>query len=295
LNRPRRKSPYEFEGSFDRRALQLPDGRRKAQLFSALMPAGCHTILDAGGGTGWATIGLREKYKVVTLDSSAKSLTHATGVAVLANVEALPFGDRSFDLVISSQVLEHLSNAALTKTCSEMMRVANQYLLVSVPYREVLELRFVCCSWCGHVFHPYYHCRAFTERDLAALFPQWLMAEWHVFGVLCRGSGMTGKLKPRSLGLTRDLPLATADTICPQCGKEGEPNRTRRVTKGSIFQRIASSSKIQRLRSLSLQRVEPYPTFLPQAVAPYWIAALFIREGASAIDGDLIKSSENTQ
>jgi hypothetical protein len=49
------RNPYALENCFDRRALQVPDGRRKAQLFAALIPAGCRTVLDAGGGTGWAT------------------------------------------------------------------------------------------------------------------------------------------------------------------------------------------------------------------------------------------------
>lgn len=31
------KSLYQLENCFDRRALQLPDGRRKAQLFAALI------------------------------------------------------------------------------------------------------------------------------------------------------------------------------------------------------------------------------------------------------------------
>jgi SAM-dependent methyltransferase len=287
------KSPYELESSFDRRALQSPDGRRKAQLFAALIPAGCRTILDAGGGTGWATIGLRDKYHVVTVDSSAKSLSHASGATILANVEDLPFADRSFDVVISSQVLEHLPDGVLDRARSEMMRVARKYLLVSVPYREALEVRFVRCGFCQHVFHPYYHCRSFTEKDLAELFPQWLMAEWHVFGDLRRGSGVTALRRPPRVGLMRDLPFATEETICPECGKQGGGNRAHQSTnREGIVHRILSSSKRRLRRRLSLREVEPYATFLPQALAPYWIAALFIRErGASPVDGDLANFS----
>jgi hypothetical protein len=151
LNKSPGKSPYQLDTCFDRRALQLPHGRRKAQLFAALIPAGCRSVLDAGGGTGWATIGLRQKCHVVTLDGAAESLRQATGDKVLGSVEALPFADRSFDLVISSQVLEHLPDRALDKTRREMMRVARHYLLVSVPYRESLEAREVRCGVCRTV------------------------------------------------------------------------------------------------------------------------------------------------
>jgi SAM-dependent methyltransferase len=287
------KSPYQLETSFDRRALQLPDGRRKAQLFAAFIPAGCRTVLDAGGGTGWATIGIREKCNVVTLDNCAESLSHAPGATIMANVEALPCADRSFDLVMSSQVLEHLPSDALDTACSEMMRVAKNYLMVSVPYREALEVRFVRCGFCQHVFHPYYHCRSFTEEDLAELFPQWLMAEWHVFGALCRGSGVTALRRLPRVGSTRNLTLATEDTICPECGKQGGDNLVdQSTTRGSIFHRILSFSKRRLRRCFAFHEIEPYPTFLPQALGPYWIAALFIREGASQVDGDLANLSE---
>lgn len=283
------KSLYQLENCFDRRALQLPDGRRKAQLFGALIPAGCRTVLDAGGGTGWTTIGIREKFNVVTLDNCAESLSHASGATILANVEALPCADRSFDLVMSSQVLEHLPSDALDRACSEMMRVAKNYLLISVPYREALETRRVRCGFCQHAFHPDYHRQSFSEEDLAKLFPGWLMAEWHVFGALSWGSGVTNLWRLPKVRLTRDLPLATERTICPQCGKQGlaslpdAPARRRSIADRCI------SFTMRHIFSVFARRKEQFEGMVvPQAVAPYWIAALFVREGGtSAIDGEL--------
>ena len=283
------KSPYELENCFDRRALQLPDGRRKAQLFAALIPAGCRTVLDTGGGTGWASIGIREKCDVVTLDNCAESLSHAPGATILANVEALPCADRSFDLVMSSQVLEHLPSHALDRACSEMMRVAKNYMLISVPYREALEARYVRCGFCQHVFHPDYHLRSFSEEDLARLFPHWLMAEWHVFGALSWGSGVTNLWSRPRVGSTRDLPLATEHTICPQCGKQGLASFPDAATRTRTMVARRVSFAIRHLLSVFGRRREPFEGMIvPQAVAPYWIAALFVREGdTSAIDGDL--------
>ena len=282
------RNPYELENCFDRRALQLPDGRRKAQLFAALIPAGCRTVLDAGGGTGWATVGIREKCDVVTLDSCAESLSHAAGATILASVEALPCKDLSFDLVMSSQVLEHLPSDALGKACSEMMRVAKNYLLISVPYREALETRHVRCAFCRHIFHPDYHQRSFSEEDVARLFPRWLMAEWHVFGALSWGSGVTNSWSLPRVGSTREYPLATEHTICPQCGKQGlvsSPDAPAR--RRSTTDRCVSFARRLFISVFGRREKQFEGMVVPQAVAPYWIAALFVREGTSAIDVDL--------
>lgn len=229
-----------------------------------------------------------EKNVMWSLWNCAESVSHASGATILANVEALPCSDRSFDLVMSSQVLEHLLSDALDRACSEMMRVAKNYLLISVPYREALETPHLRCGFCQHVFHPDYHRRSFSEEDLAKLFPGRLMAEWHVFGSLSWGSGVTNLWRLPKVRLTRDLPLATEHTICPQFGKQGlaslpdSPARRRIIADRCI-------SFTMRVFSVFARRKEQFEGMVvPQAVAPYWIAALFVRErGTAAIDGEL--------
>lgn len=279
-------TPYQLESSFDRRAIFTPDGRRKAQLFAALAPAGCSSILDVGGGTGWATVGLRPGRRVVTLDSSPESLAHAPGETVLAEIDELPFDDGSFDMVLSSQVLEHLPDDVLERAAAEMMRVAKVFLLVSVPYREALGTRFVRCADCGHRFHPDYHCRSFREGDLASLFPGWLMAEWHVFGATSMGMGVLRERQSRRRRPDRQLEWAGASTVCPRCGAVGEDGRPPMEPRRTIAARVEAAVAWPLQRLLPGRLRNPYVTFLPQGVAPYWIAALFVREGAE-VDGRL--------
>lgn len=279
-------TPYELETSFDRKALQLPHGRRKAHLFAAITPNDCTSVLDAGGGTGWATIEMRKGRRVVTLDSSAASLSHASGETVLGDVDKLPFEDKSFDMVLSSQVLEHLPCDVLKRATGEMDRVAKRYLLVSVPYREALETRFVRCGACGEAFHPDYHCRAFTERDLAMQFPGWVMAEWHVFGALRWAVGVD-PLRPARLKHSNwQLPPAPNTTVCPRCGVQGVGGVSL-VPSTSLVRRISASAKHRLSRIFPTLAAPEYPTFLPQNIAPYWIAGLFVREGAEPIDNSI--------
>jgi hypothetical protein len=191
-------------------------------------------------------------------------------------------------MVLSSQVLEHLSDDVLKSALLEMMRVAKHYLLVSVPYREALETRYVRCRECSHVFHPDYHYRSFGERDLATLFPGWVMAEWHVFGPIRWAVGVDPVRSRRRCRPASDLPLASETTVCPKCGKQGEPNLPQTAAKPATFKQRAIASATRRLgRLFPALLAPPYPTFLPQNLAPYWIAALFTKEDGSPLDGDL--------
>ena len=280
---------YLLENCYDRHAWQSPDGRRKVQLFAALVPASCRSVLDVGGGTGWVTIGMRKKGCVVTLDSSPASLGHAPDPRVLGDVASLPFADRSFDLVMSSQVLEHLSDRVFDRARIEMGRVARKCLLVSVPYREDLGRRFVRCGACGAEFHRDHHLRSFAEHDLPCLFEGWLLAEWHVFGALCEGVGinMPPVSSPSAGG--RDIPFASELTVCPACGKQGGgPSPLSQARRRSFLKRVVSFSRRRLAAILPAPVAYRHAGFLPQSVVPYWIAALYLRKGsASAVDGDV--------
>jgi ubiquinone/menaquinone biosynthesis C-methylase UbiE len=67
------------------------------------------------------------------------------------NVEHLPFKDRSFDIVVSTNTLEHVQH--LHEAISEMRRVARKQIIITVPrqrpYRYTFDLHL-------HFF-PYPH------------------------------------------------------------------------------------------------------------------------------------------
>ena len=105
------------------RAVPLPDPRvdrkfeRVWELLDAHLP--CDAFLDAGCGDGRhlaaiAAAGYRPS-RVVGVDISERILETARATAaplepelVRANLEALPLGDAAFDLVLCTQVIEHL-------------------------------------------------------------------------------------------------------------------------------------------------------------------------------------------
>ncbi len=100
------------------------------------------TILDAGCGEGFTieflnkSPKLLKKLKFYGIDSSERTISRAKEIVPFAdlkvgNVYNLPYPDSFFDLVICSEVLEHLKDPE--KALLEVGRVSKKYLLLSVP------------------------------------------------------------------------------------------------------------------------------------------------------------------
>jgi len=101
------------------------------------------TILDAGCGEGINLLTLCEAddWSLAGIDLDADSLQIARDalpdrVALdQGDLEALPYPDRSFDLVIGTEVLEHVDDPAAA--LREMARVSSQHLVLSVPREPI--------------------------------------------------------------------------------------------------------------------------------------------------------------
>jgi hypothetical protein len=76
-----------------------------------------------------------------------------------ASVACLPFADKSVDIVTCMEVLEHLDQKSFLAALPELRRVANQLLIITVPYNEPEPL------YRGHK-------RSFNDSDLLIYFPR---------------------------------------------------------------------------------------------------------------------------
>jgi SAM-dependent methyltransferase len=159
-----------------------PNIQRKVTMFESMIPPGVENILDVGCGDGAITNALGENHEVVGLDFSEVALRHLKVEGVLGSADELPFPDRSFDLVLSSQLLEHLDQATYERSLAELRRVARRYLLVSVPYREDLHFRQIRCPRCGWRGHVWGHRRRFTAESLVAELRGFEALDVRVFG-----------------------------------------------------------------------------------------------------------------
>lgn len=116
--------------------------RAQYQAFVDLVPTGA-TVLDSGCGEGVLSVLLAKKGCIVTgVDLSepnilaCKAYAEREGVAdrttfLVGDAEHLPVGDKSFEYVVSSHVLEHVPD--FTAGAAELKRVATKQVIIAIP------------------------------------------------------------------------------------------------------------------------------------------------------------------
>jgi len=105
---------------------------RIAAIIAELAP---ESVLDTGCGEGemLRRVALPKNARTVLLDRNPESAAQ-----VLASMQALPFGSRSFDVVTCLEVLEHQRDPR--PAARELARVARRAVLLSVPYEPYFRI-----------------------------------------------------------------------------------------------------------------------------------------------------------
>lgn len=122
---------------------------RSAKVLAVLDRSGVPVsgrVLDAGCGGGGMPLSLAEEAtRVVGIDLSDRFINAGTKLAQEMNLEnltfaqangmALPFRDRSFDLVLSHAVIEHVADASLyLRECARVLEPGGWMYLSTAPY-----------------------------------------------------------------------------------------------------------------------------------------------------------------
>jgi SAM-dependent methyltransferase len=157
---------------------------RRAVIWALLQCAGLATpgqglrILDAGCGTGRNLIEFGPLGDARGIDSSPEAIDFCRRRGVVGategRLEHLPFQDGAFDLILATDVLEHLEDDR--SVMRELRRVAasGARLLATVPAYRWL--------WSQHD-EAHHHFRRYTLRDLRERLRAqgWEAAEWSYF------------------------------------------------------------------------------------------------------------------
>lgn len=98
------------------------------------------------------------KRKVTGADIRFRPPFHPLLRKMKASVVKLPFADSSFDLVISMDMLEHLSSQDRSIAINEMVRVADKWLLIGVPAGKKAQVQDI-------IFHNYFKEKIGQEYD----------------------------------------------------------------------------------------------------------------------------------
>lgn len=130
----------QFAKHFDSKMNMYDTNRRLDIVFNELLPDTLKgkVLLDAGCGTGWFS---KEAYmrgaQVISMDLGQNLLDQVAkkcdSKRIVGSVLDIPFGDNYFDIVISSDVIEHTPDPQ--KAIREMKRVLkkNGVLALTVP------------------------------------------------------------------------------------------------------------------------------------------------------------------
>jgi len=117
--------------------------KRLLQLAKGVHP---QAILDVGCGEGFTLQrlkgeGIGKKLEGIDYSKDAIALgkkTHPNIVIKHGDIYALPYKDNSFDLIICSEVMEHLQDPK--KALTELARVTKKYCILSVPNEPIFML-----------------------------------------------------------------------------------------------------------------------------------------------------------
>ncbi len=215
------EDPKTVEGGYYNQKIlwdKPPDDREEKRIQATIcsIPSEVQSILDVGCGDGRITNRLANLYPLVMgIDVSKEALQYVQAETVHGSVEHLPFKDKSFDLVLATELLEHLPERIYQRSLREIKRVARRWILVGVPWKEQLSIAQARCPRCNNVFHVNYHFRSFDESKLQALFkPYFKLIKLEMTG------GERRWFAPSLLWIKQHLGgiwMRTPTTVCPNC------------------------------------------------------------------------------
>lgn len=148
--------------------------KRRLRFIAARIPSRVR-VLNVGVGNGLLERLLLEKgCDTWALDPSERAIVRlraTCGIGERAGVgqaQSLPFRDAAFDVVVMSEVLEHLELNEFQSAISEVGRVLRHggRFMGTVPADEDLSQNAVACPKCGAVFHRWGHVQSFSREAL---------------------------------------------------------------------------------------------------------------------------------
>lgn len=235
----------------------------------SLIPEDCDSILDVGCGDGRIINCLISKYDlIVGLERSQEALRNIKTQKVNGSIDSIPFPDKSFDLVICCEVLEHLPLKVYSKAIKEIERVAIKYIIITVPNNENIKRDFITCPYCSCAFSPWRHFQSFDRKRMRGLFNSFNLKTLKSCGLSKEFPGFLIKIA-KLFGVIHNNFLP--NSLCPQCG----------YTPGPACEiNLNLNSEIK--KSYLIQFIRPLAKWLiPTSNTGGWLMSLYQKEQKS--------------
>jgi len=166
------KEYYEDEAFWEGDMLKDEANQQRIEFTAAMVPTDVRSLCDVGCGNGVFVNYLADKkysFSIMAIDRSVAALKYVRTEKKEGDLSAIPLDDASYDCVTCLEVIEHLPYGAYEKGLTELARVAKKYIIVSVPFQELLEERHNQCPSCKTIFNHDLHLRNFDDEKMKSL------------------------------------------------------------------------------------------------------------------------------
>jgi SAM-dependent methyltransferase len=262
------KAYYEADSFWSGNMVQDPANTKRIEITADFVAPDVASLIDVGCGNGVFLNFLRQKRKIPKLtgvERSEAALKYVSGDKINASIESIPVDSKSFDCVSCLEVLEHLPLNIYQQSLDELARVSKKYIIVSVPYKEVLEESYTRCPSCRTIFNYELHLRSYDDEIIKNLF---LSRGFECIKTITTGTGVHFRGHRTFLKLFYPETLYVwRSPVCPLCGYQNI---------GSSAKSAVTNNSTYRPKRKLISYVSLIPKLLwPKEKKDYWVIALY--------------------
>ncbi|MGI6477943.1 MAG: class I SAM-dependent methyltransferase [Salinivirgaceae bacterium] len=149
--------------------------RRLNQIIINKITDDATMILDVGCGNGWLSKMIQnDKNNVVSLDISHRNVSrvlkeqpHPNHTGIVADVFNLPFPPESFDIIVASEIIEHVYDPKMFIDCLLDILKPSGKIIITTPYNEKIPLSL--CVHCNQLTPGNAHLHSFNEKNIVQM------------------------------------------------------------------------------------------------------------------------------